>query len=145
MPGDSRGLAYHEAGHAVVAWALSLHVIGISFGTKGDGGLNTLLDEAYPPSLFQALVINQGAAAAEDLFKAPTRSLARMWDRYQAEQQILLRLKRKKSRAMEEAYQRAQTLLQVHSDRAKRVAEYLIEHGTIDAATAAVLLPPKEA
>jgi hypothetical protein len=83
MPGenDCKGLAYHEAGHAVVAWALGLRVIGISLGTKGDGGLNTLLDEAYPPSLFQALVINRGAAAAEDLFAAPTRSLAGVRDR----------------------------------------------------------------
>ena len=145
MPGenDCKGLAYHEAGHAVVAWALGLRVIGISLGTKGDGGLNTLLDEAYPPSLFQALVINRGAAAAEDLFAAPTRSLAGVRDRYQAEHEILPRLKRKKSRAMEEAYQRARKLLQLHSDRAVRVAEYLIEHGTIDAAMASVLLPPK--
>jgi ATP-dependent Zn protease len=44
---------------------------------------------------------------------------------------------------MEEAYQRARKLLQLHSDRAVRVAEYLIEHGTIDAAMASVLLPPK--
>src|SRR4051794_26457483 len=100
---DLRTFAYHEAGHAVVAWALGLRVIGVSIGTQGDCGPHTQLDEARPPSLFQALIINQGASAAENLFEAPTNSRARLRDRYKAEREIIPLLKLRKSAVMTDA------------------------------------------
>jgi ATP-dependent Zn protease len=134
MPDERRGLSYHEAGHAVVAWALGFRVIKVSIGMDGDDGPVTELDPVNPPTPSQALIINRGGMAAEDLFEAPTSPRAHFFDRYDADQKILKRLKRKKCEAKRVAYDRARELLEANKEMAIGVAEHLIKHGKIDGA-----------
>jgi hypothetical protein len=58
--------------------------------------------------------------------------------RYQADHEILKRLKRKKCEAKRDAYHRARKLLEANKEQAIKVAEYLIEHGKIDGVAAPI-------
>jgi hypothetical protein len=107
----------------------------------GNDGPVTELDAVLPPRPSQALIINRGGMAAEDLFDALTSSRARLTDRYQADHEILKRLKRKKCEAKRDAYHRARKLLEANKEQAIKVAEYLIEHGKIDAVAVERLFP----
>jgi ATP-dependent Zn protease len=69
---ERRSLSYHEAGHAVVAWSLGFRVSKVSIGMDGNDGPVTELDAVLPPRPSQALIINRGGMAAEDLFDALT-------------------------------------------------------------------------
>jgi hypothetical protein len=135
---ERRSLSYHEAGHAVVAWSLGFRVSKVSIGMDGNDGPVTELDAVLPPRPSQALIINRGGMAAEDLFDALTSSRARLTDRYQADHEILKRLKRKKCEAKRDAYHRARKLLEANKEQAIKVAEYLIEHGKIDGVAAPI-------
>ena len=75
---ERRSLSYHEAGHAVVAWSLGFRVSKVSIGMDGNDGPVTELDAVLPPRPSQALIINRGGMAAEDLFDALTSSRARL-------------------------------------------------------------------
>ncbi len=138
---ERRSLSYHEAGHAVVAWSLGFRVSKVSIGMDGNDGPVTELDAVLPPRPSQALIINRGGMAAEDLFDALTSSRARLTDRYQADHEILRRLKRKKCEAKRDAYHRARKLLEANKEQAIKVAEYLIEHGKIDGVAVERLFP----
>jgi hypothetical protein len=81
------------------------------------------------------------AGGREDLFDALTSSRARLTDRYQADHEILKRLKRKKCEAKRDAYHRARKLLEANKEQAIKVAEYLIEHGKIDGVAVERLFP----
>ena len=60
---------------------------------------------------------------------------------YQADHEILKRLKRKKCEAKRDAYHRARKLLEANKEQAIKVAEYLIEHGKIDGVAVERLFP----
>jgi ATP-dependent Zn protease len=136
-----RSLSYHEAGHAVVAWSLGFRVSKVSIGMDGNDGPVTELDAVLPPRPSQALIINRGGMAAEDLFDALTSSRARLTNRYQADHEILKRLKRKKCEAKRDAYHRARKLLEANKEQAIKVAEYFIEHRKIDGVAVERLFP----
>jgi hypothetical protein len=140
MADERRGLSYHEAGHAVVAWALGFRVIKVGIGIDCDSGPVTKLDPAGQPKPSQALIINRAGIAAEDLFEATTSSKGGFMDRLQAAK-ILKVLKRKKCEAKHDAYNRARKLLEANKEVASRVAEHLIEHGKIEGAEVERLLP----
>jgi len=76
---ERRSFSYHEAGHAVVAWSLGFRVSKVSIGMDGNDGPVTELDAVLPPRPSQALIINRGGMAAEDLFDALTSSRACVW------------------------------------------------------------------
>jgi ATP-dependent Zn protease len=70
---DRRGAAYHEAGHAVVAWALGLQIGEIEIAIGGDdakGNAEIENDEGLP--LIDRLAICVAGMEAQDLFSAPT-------------------------------------------------------------------------
>jgi hypothetical protein len=89
--------------------AAAYAVSKVSIGMDGNDGPVTELDAVLPPRPSQALIINRGGMAAEDLFDALTSSRARLTDRYQADHENLKRLKRKKCEAKRDAYHRARS------------------------------------
>lgn len=70
--------AVHEAGHAVVAWALGLRVQAMSVADSGDGR-SKIECTARHPLLHQIAVAEAGMVAAE-LLAAPTLPQAGMTD-----------------------------------------------------------------
>jgi len=68
-----RGSAYHEAGHAVVAWAL-----GLSVGTVrvDDAGGRTEMGPAHYLSLIEQVAICSAGSAAEEVFECSAHELA---------------------------------------------------------------------
>jgi ATP-dependent Zn protease len=62
-----RGTAYHEAGHAVVAWALSLPVGTIRVWEEDAGG-GTEIGSASHLSLIEQIAIRAAGHAAEQVF-----------------------------------------------------------------------------
>lgn len=107
-----RGTAYHEAGHAVVAWALGVRVAKVEIGPADrgyPGGTHT-----YPPeealSLRDQLAILLGGKAAEFLFDAPTHGRAWFLDRYYADKLVAGRDGQRRRRDREERGQSVQAV-----------------------------------
>ena len=73
-----RSAAIHEAGHAVVAWALGLRVRKLGIGEEGKGK-SCIEDSQHLPILEQIAVAAAGMEAV-DLLRAPTWGQAGMSD-----------------------------------------------------------------
>jgi hypothetical protein len=74
---DRAGAAFHEAGHAVVAWALGLSVGEIEIGIAGDdsAGRSEIGDSSHLP-IEDRIAVCLAGLEAQDLFKCPTHDLA---------------------------------------------------------------------
>jgi hypothetical protein len=72
-----RGLAFHEAGHAVVAWYLGLQVgeIAIVDDPKDDSGTDIATEQEHLPEVDRLAVCLAGLEA-ESFFEAPTQEYA---------------------------------------------------------------------
>ena len=70
-----RGTAYHEAGHAVVAWALGLPVMTICVKI-GDAGGGTEVGFADHLSLIEQVAVCSAGSAAEEVFECSAHELA---------------------------------------------------------------------
>ncbi len=133
-----RGMAFHEAGHAVVAWSLNLRVESIYIREidAGDSATNT-----EPPDhlcLMDQLATLAAGVEAERAFKSPLPEHAGARDRLMA---INLILEHHEGLASDEmqlhlaaGHARARELLLEHRDRVIRVAEHLREAKQADAA-----------
>jgi ATP-dependent Zn protease len=74
MPSDYRvGTAYHEAGHAVVAWALGLPVAEVAIGKDGDDSAGRTAIEGTDAHLpvFDRIVVYLAGLEAQEVFEAP--------------------------------------------------------------------------
>jgi ATP-dependent Zn protease len=133
-----RGMAYHEAGHAVVAWLLSLRVESIYIREFDAGDSATKTDPPDHLCLIDQLATLAAGVEAERVFKSPLHELAGARDRLMA---INLILERHEGLASDEVqlhlaagHARARKLLLEHRDRVIRVAEHLREAKQADAA-----------
>ena len=137
-----RGTAYHEAGHAVVAWSLGLP-IGVVSASDDDASGGTQIGLAdHLPLVEQIAVCSAGIAAAE-VFGHPTHELAGFNDQVQimhlieahgiseGEQGPALR---------HEAYSFARARLEAHRSKVVTLAELLVEHGRMEATEVMLLM-----
>lgn len=136
-----RGAAYHEAGHAVVAFALGLAVTRMEIGTDGkdgNGEVDVQDDEHLP--LLDRLALCVAGLEAQEVFKAPTHDLAGFGDHVKVmnlledideDEGLQLRM---------DAHQRAHDLLLLHEAKVHRAAEALLKHTRIGADDARRLL-----
>ena len=74
-----RGIAYHEAGHAVVGWALNLRVeLSRVFydHAKGWAGKTKIDDTSCELSLTEKVALRAAGYVAEEVFRCPAHELA---------------------------------------------------------------------
>jgi ATP-dependent Zn protease len=130
-----RGTSYHEAGHAVVAWSLGLHVEAISVRSEDAGG-GAKISNADHLSLTEQIAVQYAGYAAERVFECPAHELASMMDMNkireilegngipEGEEALSYRSK---------GYERARSLLEINRDKVIKLAERLVECGHISA------------
>jgi ATP-dependent Zn protease len=74
---ERRGAAIHEAGHAVVAWALGLRVHWVQIGIPSDLAAGVAnFDEKPSTSLIDRIALCAAGGIAERAFNAPTNGIA---------------------------------------------------------------------
>jgi hypothetical protein len=131
-----RGIAYHEAGHAVVGWALGLHV-GISRvfhdDAKGWKGDTQIADASYL-SLIGQIAVRAAGYTAERVFQCPAHERAADGDN--AEIYLLLRAagisEQDHPARIAEGNSIARTHLEAHKGKAIVLAERLAKCGHVD-------------
>jgi hypothetical protein len=132
-----RGTAYHEAGHAVVAFALKLRVFSIVVRERGAGNSRTKTDPADHLPLTDQLAVLAAGKVAERAFKSPLPDHAGDSDSVKALNLILTHHKGASSDEIElhmtAGHVCARALLAEHQDRVIRVAEHLREARQADA------------
>jgi hypothetical protein len=137
-----RGLAYHEAGHAIVASALGLRVIKVQIGTEDDPSAGkTCIDPDASLCLTDGLAVCLAGKAAEELFDTPAHARAWHLDRLRADQ-LLEQVSEDFRTAQKHAgYQRARSILEAHNLHVTQLADYLIQHAAADQNGGLDLLP----
>jgi ATP-dependent Zn protease len=133
-----RGMAFHEAGHAVVAWLLNLRVESIYIREIGAGNSETKTDPPDHLPLMHQLATLAAGLEAGWAFNCPLPEQAGYRDRLMA---ITLVIEHHEDLAWEEiqshlaaGHARARELLLEHRDRVIRVAEHLRDVRQVDAA-----------
>jgi ATP-dependent Zn protease len=133
-----RGTAYHEAGHAVVAWALGLEVAAIWVSDDdARGGTDPAdPDQVERLSLVEQIAVRYGGIAAEEVFGQPIQEMSGSGDREQV--MYLLRaycISEENGDAgglRYQGFERARVLLEKHRTKVVAVAEHLVRHGRME-------------
>ncbi len=131
------GMAFHEAGHAVVAWSLNLRVESICIREIGAGNSETKTDPPDHLPLMDQLATLAAGLEAGQAFNRPLPEHAGDRDRLMA---ITLVLEHHEGLASDEiqshlaaGHARARELLLEHRERVIRVAEHLRDVRQVDA------------
>ncbi|MCP3471652.1 hypothetical protein NLM33_15095 [Bradyrhizobium sp. CCGUVB1N3] len=126
------GCAVHEAGHAVVAWALGVRVRKIVVGVKGDetaGRAET--DPANHLPLSDQIAICAAGSDAQFMLAAPTNDNAAMMDMTEI-RELIEDCKEAEGDALRyEGFKRSRALLELHRTLVERLALALVEHGKV--------------
>jgi hypothetical protein len=131
-----RGTAYHEAGHAVVAWSFGLHVGAISVVAEDARG-EAQIGSAKHLSLVEQIALYSAGYVAENTFGHPAHRLAAASDHNRIRE--LLEANRveegpKTEALRSEAAGCARERLLAHKAKVIRLAERLVQDGCVDAA-----------
>jgi hypothetical protein len=125
-----RGVAYHEAGHAVVALALGLNVARGEIFREDSSG-NTQVAGADALSLVDHIAICVAGMDAVELFDAPAPH--EFADSKDHDKVIELLEDRDEADALrKQGHQRAWHLLKVHASSVEDIAAHLLAHREID-------------
>jgi hypothetical protein len=139
-----RGAAYHEAGHAVVAFALKLCVFSIVLREQGEGNSETKIKTADHLSLTDQIAVLAAGKAAELAFNSPLPDYAGDGDSVKALNLILKRYDGASSDEIElhmtAGHVRACALLAERRDRVIRTAKHLRKVRQVDAAEFLLLM-----
>jgi ATP-dependent Zn protease len=136
------GTAIHEAGHAIVMWALGLTVGTIEIGidgddTRGKADLSTS-DEHFP--LIDRIAICYAGIEAQYVFDCPTHEGAGYGDHGKVVE-LLDGIPEPRAYQMREAgYARAHALILTHKAKLLRLAERLVHDGKVTADEFAMLI-----
>jgi len=134
-PADMEKAAFHEAGHAIVAWSLDLQVDGIYLDLAGNSGHAMI---APAKDRIQQATVWYAGFEAEDIFKGPA-AFVRAEDDFQSAYDHLTTELREKFGPRKMLYSPegrrlqvscracAQELLRQHKDRVERVAKELLQ------------------
>ena len=127
------GASYHEAGHAVVAWALGLKVGRIAIAIDGDDakGAAEIEDDRGSP-LIDRIALCVAGIEAQELFQAPTHEYAGMGD-FGKVYELLLDIDEDAGFDLRSAgYRRARELLMLHKNKVASLAEALMTRHELD-------------
>jgi ATP-dependent Zn protease len=122
------GAAVHEAGHAIVAWALGLKTIRMAVGIEGDkaAGAAEIEDGTHLPLVDQIAICSAGADA-QRLLDAPTNETAAFGDMVRI-MNLVEDLAEDEGEALRYAgYRRSQELLEMHRASLECLAQALAE------------------
>jgi ATP-dependent Zn protease len=141
---ERRRTAYHEAGHAVVGWALGLAVSRMWIEDNGEGRA-TIQDARHLP-LSDQVAVCFGSYAGTDLSGVPQVHLGE-FDHQQADLFTLHVMPDDVSEDHEVPDQiagrrRADEIIACYPDSVRRLAEALIEHGSLEQDCIAEILGP---
>jgi len=134
LKGDRLGAAYHEAGHAVVAWSLGLPVgaIAISDDDPTAGTTDVGTTEHLPTT--DRLAVCLAGIEAQHLFRFPTNEHAGYSDYVKVLDIIGEDLTEQESLELRNAgYMRARGLILAHESKVALLAERLADDGRMDA------------
>jgi ATP-dependent Zn protease len=125
---DQRGAAFHEAGHAVVAWVLGLAIGRVEIAIGADDAKGEAdIEDAVKLSLLDQLAICAAGLEAQELFDAPTHEGAG-WGDYGQMVELLKDLSGDEQLAMlHNGHQRAFDLVAMNRAKIERIATALIE------------------
>ena len=130
-----RGTAIHEAGHAIVMWALGLTVGKIEIGINGDdsiGKTDLLTSEKHLP-LIDRIAISVAGIEAQHIFDCPTHELAGQGDLGKVVE-LLDGTPEPHAHQMREAgYARAHALITMHRAQLQRLADRLVKDRKVTA------------
>jgi Peptidase M50B-like len=128
-----RGVAYHEAGHAVVALALGLSVARVEIFHEDNSGVTDIAGADGLP-LVDHIALFVAGMNAEKMFDAPTHKSAGGGDRANV-RELLKGIDIVPAHELrQKGHQRAWDLLNDHHSSVNDIAERLIAHRKIDLA-----------
>ena len=135
------GAAYHEAGHAVVAWALGLKVGRLAIAIGGDDAKgSTDIEYGHDSPMIDRIALCVAGVDAQELFEAPTHEYAGMGD-FGKVYELLEGFDEMAGLDLRRAgYQKARELLTMHKDKVVLLAKALMDLGEIDQEAVADLL-----
>ena len=126
-----RGVAHHEAGHAVVALALGLCVARVEiFNEDSSGG--TDVENADHLPIVDRIAICVAGMNANHMFNAPTHELAAFQDHVRVRNLILDIDEADGDVLRDEGHQRAWDLLKAHASSVEDIATQLLAQHKID-------------
>ena len=126
-----RGVAYHEAGHAVVALALGLCVARVEIFAEDNSGGTDIADAGDLPLVDQIAVCLAGINA-NHMFKAPSHDLADFGDHVRVSNLVEDLTEAEGDVLRENGHQRAWDLLEDHARAVDDIAARLIAERKID-------------
>ncbi len=128
-----RGTASHEAGHAVVAWALSIRVVAIHVRADDHSG-GTQMSSTEHLSRIEKIAVHYAGYVAERVFDAKTHEHGPFDDRLMI-LNLLAEVPDNKHTAFKDAgYNLARTCIETHKNKVTNLAERLAERGHVDEA-----------
>ncbi|WP_375304111.1 hypothetical protein WI560_16910 [Bradyrhizobium sp. A11] len=138
---DQRGAAFHEAGHAVVAWALGLAVERVEIAINADDAKGAA-DIEYNPALdlIDQIAICAAGLEAQRLFDAPTHHGAGWGDYGKMVELLEDREEDKQLEMMHRGRERAFDLISLHRAKVDRLAMAVIEKKCVGKDDIAALL-----
>jgi len=126
-----RGVAFHEAGHAVVALALGLHVARVEiFHEDCSGGTDVAGADRLP--LVDRIAICVAGMNANHMFKAPSHELAAFQDHALIYNLISDIAEAEGDALRDKGHQRAWDLLKAHARSVEHIAAWLLAERKID-------------
>ncbi|MEY9394354.1 ATP-dependent Zn protease [Bradyrhizobium japonicum] len=136
-----RGVAFHEAGHALVAMALGLHVARVEIIEEDHSGGTDAEDPQHLPIEDQIAICVAGMAA-EEMFDAPSsHELAHMGDHGRVIELLDGIDEVAGNELRDRGHQRASDLLKAHAASVEAIAGQLLVHRKIDLSEYALISP----
>jgi ATP-dependent Zn protease len=137
---ERRGAGIHEAGRAVVAWALELKVRRIAIGVGGDlPAGETDIEEKQSMSLIDRIALSTAGGMAQHTFKAPNGiSTVSVMDKIRdliGERDEIVR-----SELRQIGFEKSYELLSRHRDKVARLADALSDRLVLTQPEIAALL-----
>ena len=130
---DRYGAAVHEAGHAVVAWALGLKTREMAVGINGDGAAGEAeIDEGTHLPLVDRIAIYSAGADAQRMLDAPTNGIVATLDMDEIRKLIDDRAEDEGKVLRYAGTLRSKELLELHRGKVERLAEALAERTELD-------------
>jgi ATP-dependent Zn protease len=139
----SAATAYHEAGHAVVAWALGLYVGTIEVREDAGGGAD--IGPADHLSLVDQIAICSAGYAAERLFGVENHERASATDHAKIARLLEAHGVSEEERGpalRDEGHERACAFLLPHKDKMRTLADLLMKQSSVSAESFDLLMRP---